>query len=228
MSAREAVLDAFEAILIGDGERAATIEAVAARAQVSKGGLLYHFGSKSALIDGLLERLRAHAAEDLAAMRQAPGGRAAYYISTSVAEDSPFDRTLLATVCLAQGSDERARAALQEIRTGWLRAIDEEVGDSVVSSAILLMGDGLYYNASLTGPGAPGGGAAHPPERSSTGTEPAAGPGASAGTGAAGTAKVGTAEAAASGAETAGPEAALSDVAGLLRVVETLRASAQR
>ena len=47
--ARESVLDAFEAILIDEGERAATMDATARAAGVSKGGLHYHFGSKDAL-----------------------------------------------------------------------------------------------------------------------------------------------------------------------------------
>lgn len=149
MSAREEVLDAFESILIEEGERTATLDAVAARAAVSKGGLLYHFGSKSALIDGLIDRLRTRAETDVKAMREAPEGPAARYIATSVVEDSAFDRTILATVCLAQGSDPRARQAIQDLRQQWLAAIDEEIGDPTVSAAILLMGDGLYYHASL-------------------------------------------------------------------------------
>ena len=51
--AREKVLDAFEAILIEEGERSATMDATARSAGVSKGGLLYHFGSKDALESGL-------------------------------------------------------------------------------------------------------------------------------------------------------------------------------
>ena len=66
--ARESVLDAFEAILIDDGERAATMDATARAAGVSKGGLLYHFGSKEALETGLLERLALLVDEDIAAM----------------------------------------------------------------------------------------------------------------------------------------------------------------
>ena len=56
--ARDAVLDAFEELLIDVGERAATLDAVAKRAGVSKGGLLYHFPNKEALITATLERLR--------------------------------------------------------------------------------------------------------------------------------------------------------------------------
>ena len=51
--ARESVLDAFEAILIDEGERAATMDATARAAGVSKGGLLYHFASKDALESGV-------------------------------------------------------------------------------------------------------------------------------------------------------------------------------
>ena len=39
-----------------DGAQALTLDAVAAEAGVSKGGVLYHFASKRALIDGLIER----------------------------------------------------------------------------------------------------------------------------------------------------------------------------
>ncbi|WP_374071309.1 hypothetical protein [Corynebacterium belfantii] len=40
MSAKEKLLDAFEDILISQGENAATLDAVAQKAGVSKGGLL--------------------------------------------------------------------------------------------------------------------------------------------------------------------------------------------
>ena len=50
----------------------ATLDAVAAAAQVSKGGLLYHFASKDALAAGLLERLRERSAADADAIRRPP------------------------------------------------------------------------------------------------------------------------------------------------------------
>ena len=50
------LLDAAIDVIRRDGARALTLDAVAAEAGVSKGGLLYHFASKRALIDGLLER----------------------------------------------------------------------------------------------------------------------------------------------------------------------------
>lgn len=57
-NSREQILDAYEHLLVQAGERAATLDAVAAQAKVSKGGLLYHFGSKKALFEALLDRTR--------------------------------------------------------------------------------------------------------------------------------------------------------------------------
>lgn len=57
-NSREQILDAYEHLLVQAGERAATLDAVAAQAKVSKGGLLYHFGSKKALFQALLDRTR--------------------------------------------------------------------------------------------------------------------------------------------------------------------------
>ena len=55
-SKRAALLDAAVAVIRRDGARALTLDAVAAEAGVSKGGVLYHFNTKRALIDGLLAR----------------------------------------------------------------------------------------------------------------------------------------------------------------------------
>ena len=55
-SRRAQLLDAAVAVIRRDGAAALTLDAVAAEAGVSKGGVLYHFASKRALIDGLLSR----------------------------------------------------------------------------------------------------------------------------------------------------------------------------
>lgn len=73
---REHILDTYVDLLIRSGERAATLDAVATAAKVSKGGLLYHFSSKKALLEALAERTLTLAEEDFAAMEQAPEGQA--------------------------------------------------------------------------------------------------------------------------------------------------------
>ncbi|MEU8382590.1 TetR/AcrR family transcriptional regulator [Streptosporangium sp. NPDC048865] len=54
---REELLDAAEDLLCDQGSQALTLATVAERAGCSKGGLLYHFGTKEALIKGMVERL---------------------------------------------------------------------------------------------------------------------------------------------------------------------------
>jgi AcrR family transcriptional regulator len=54
--ARERLLDAAERVVVESGATHLTLDAVAKSAGVSKGGLLYHFPSKEALLDGMLER----------------------------------------------------------------------------------------------------------------------------------------------------------------------------
>lgn len=148
-AARDKVVDAFEAILLASGERAATIEAVAAEAGVSKGGLLYHFGSKQALMQGLLERLEALVDADVEAMRAAADGPASFYVRTSAYTASALDRTIVATSRLAQGSHPEAVQALQAMRQRWFDVIVGAVDDPAVARAVMLIGDGLYYNAAM-------------------------------------------------------------------------------
>jgi Transcriptional regulator len=146
---RDRLLDAFEAILIDDGERTATLDAVAARAGVSKGGLLYHFGSKDALVSGLLERLAALVADDVTNIETAPEGSIEYLLRTSVATQSPLERTIMACTSLAQGSNERVRAALRDMQDAWFTVVRKNVDDPVIARVISLVSDGLYFNSML-------------------------------------------------------------------------------
>lgn len=56
---RDRLLDAAETVVIARGVAALSLDAVAAAAGVSKGGLLHHFRSKEALLGALVERLAA-------------------------------------------------------------------------------------------------------------------------------------------------------------------------
>lgn len=74
------ILDAAERIVQAKGVAALTLDAAAREAGVSKGGLLYHFASKEALLIGLLTRLAASLEEEFSGVLalQAPGrGRTA-------------------------------------------------------------------------------------------------------------------------------------------------------
>ena len=147
----EHILDTYVDLLIHTGERAATLDAVATAAKVSKGGLLYHFSSKKALLEALVERTVTLAEEDFEAMAQASEGASAYYINSSTPDNSPFDRALIALSRLAQNNNELAQRTLAHVQEGWHSLILAELGDEHIARAVLLLGDGMYYNAAFGG-----------------------------------------------------------------------------
>src|SRR3954449_7269633 len=73
-SRRAELLDGATQGIPRDGATALTLDAVAAEAGVSKGGVLYHFATKRALIDGLISRWL----DDFAAQLEDEGFAAAY------------------------------------------------------------------------------------------------------------------------------------------------------
>jgi AcrR family transcriptional regulator len=154
--ARESVLDAFEAILVDGGERSATLEATARRANVSKGGLLYHFASKEALESGLIERLGRLVDVDIEAITTADEGPIAYFLRSSVMQNDPLDRAIIATSRLAQGGNAAASAALREIRERWEDALRPHTKDAAALDLVMLVSDGLYFNNALQGGSIPG------------------------------------------------------------------------
>ena len=154
--AREKVLDAFEAILIDDGERAATMDATARAAGVSKGGLLYHFASKEALENGILERLSGLVDADVELMNAAPDGAIAYFLRSSVMQNDPIDRAILAASRLAQGGNAAASDALRDVREKWAAAIRPHAKDEASLDLVMLVSDGLYFNNALAGGSIPG------------------------------------------------------------------------
>lgn len=150
------MLDAFEAILIDAGERAATMDATARAAGVSKGGLLYHFASKEALEGAIVERLRALVDADVTQMAAAAEGPIAYFLRTSVMENDPLDRAILASSRLAQGGNQPAREVLREIRERWADALRAHAKDAAALDLVMLVSDGLYFNNALEGGSIPG------------------------------------------------------------------------
>ena len=84
-------------------------------------------------------------------MRDAPEGPAAYYIRTSVYADTPLDRAIIATTRLSQNAIPRARLALTRISQGWMDVLADTVTDPATARAVMLIGDGLYYSAAMSG-----------------------------------------------------------------------------
>lgn len=146
---RDRLLDATRRILVDSGAGHLTLDAVAELAQVSKGGLLYHFPSKSALIEGLAGRLREYTEANLE--RAAKEGVVRTFLETSRPGSVEAEHYWAVFSALRSGievSDETARL-VQEVFTAWSDSLHGVVEDPVLADIIRLVGDGLYLGAVL-------------------------------------------------------------------------------
>lgn len=125
-SSKEIILDAAEGIVLDSGARHMTLDAVAERAGVSKGGLLYHFPSKEALLRGMLERLRKQIddtrKEKSKGLKEGPKREIKAFILSSADRDPKKDQigsALLAAVAhdpkLLQNARDDVRRRLDEV-----------------------------------------------------------------------------------------------------------------
>ncbi len=150
-SAKERILDSYEEILTTDGPGVVTLEAVAAHAGVSKGGLLYHFGSKDALVEGLTDRLIRLAEEDMEQAQHAPEGVVKYYLRTAITDvtlQKPLHRTSMAAIRLLL-TEPRVAEIVRVYNTKVHEMINSSVDDPLTAELIILVGDGLYLRAAL-------------------------------------------------------------------------------
>ena len=98
----EVILEAAGSVLRRGGARALTIDAVAAQAELSKGGVLHHYASKDALILALVERKLQHLRAGIAACEAEQAGGAAglalgmiEHLRRSYCDEDEFSRALL-------------------------------------------------------------------------------------------------------------------------------------
>lgn len=152
--ARDRILDALQGILVRDGMSAVTLEAVAAAAGVSKGGLLYHFGSKAALINGLIERMTAAIDAEVATAEDAPGGIPRWYLETSTPaeHDRQLWQAMLAALRSNDGSLGEVGDRVRDLFEHCSVRLYDVLDDPVQAEMIRTVGDGLYLRALLGSP----------------------------------------------------------------------------
>jgi AcrR family transcriptional regulator len=145
---RAELLDAASTVIRRDGPQALTLDAVAAKAGVSKGGLLYHFKSKRELLDALVTRWMDDFERDIDA---APGSFPERYVRASDGAKAEEAGLLAALV-----ADPGVLTAVRERHAAWQDRIATEGGDPVDATVARLAADGLWL-ADLLGIAPPGG-----------------------------------------------------------------------
>jgi AcrR family transcriptional regulator len=144
---RNDILNAAEALVAEQGAARLTLDALAERAEVSKGGLQYNFRTKDALIRAMLERMLTEldlAFENaLAGETQKPSRRARAYVRSSIGDatrPTPLHTALLAAVA----TDPEL---LAPHRQNYRRHVDEMVEEGLSlehAATIALATDGMW------------------------------------------------------------------------------------
>jgi len=169
-SARDRILNAAEERLLSIGPGGLVLDAVAADAGVSKGGLLYHFRSKEALVAGLCDRMLAGFDEALAGGEEAEASvrdAGASSAASSTASSGAFARAYLASTVTGEGkaADNSAQVMagllatlgrdsehLEIIRSRfavWQARLLDDGLDDTTATIVRLAADGLWLSALL-------------------------------------------------------------------------------
>jgi AcrR family transcriptional regulator len=157
---RERLLAAAAAVVRREGPRGLTLDAVAREAGVSKGGLLYHFPSKRALVRGLVADWmdRFEAGVDADAEAEGTGGWTRAYLSGSdmtrlASDERDLEFSLLSVLIDAPEELDFVR----ERYTAWQARMNQDGIDPVDATLVRLAADGLWF-ADLLGLAPPAGG----------------------------------------------------------------------
>jgi len=144
---RDRLLDAAGTVVMRDGAQALTLDAVAEEAEVSKGGLLYHFKSKRDLVEGLIERWMAEFQKE---MDEADPAFVRGYVKAS----GPAGNELGMLAALI--GDPSLLVAVRKQYGIWQDRVEREGRDPVDATVARLAADGLWL-AELLGMGPPTG-----------------------------------------------------------------------
>lgn len=151
-STRDRILDALERMLLERGFAAATLEAVAAAAGVSKGGLLYHFPSKEAMLAAMVRRLGARSDAQLEGAVAGGSTVAEFYLQAldeDTFTDKPLYQSAIAALRSLDGRHDEVQAAVTEVLRGWDAGLQREFDDPVQAEIVRLVGDGIFLAALL-------------------------------------------------------------------------------
>ncbi|MCH7229752.1 TetR/AcrR family transcriptional regulator [Glycomyces sp. L485] len=156
ITTRDRILNALQRILVDEGSSGVTLEKVAAEAGVSKGGLLYHFKSKTDLYDGLARRHRIEEERRIVEARRT--GVVEAFVRASEIDSAESAAGLWALFTALRGTEELSETAKEDVLfifNGWSEAIHDQLDDPVTAEIVRLVGDGLFLSA-ISGAPLPG------------------------------------------------------------------------
>ena len=154
MQTRDSILQAAARIIARLGVSAFTIESVAHEAGVTKGGVLHHFPSKEALIDGLIDGvIEAFNKRLTAELEGEPEGAAGRWLRAyirTVFSMQYEDKNLIPALAAAVAADHQILARIRrDLEQSQLAAVQDGL-DPVEATIIRLAVDGIVFTRALS------------------------------------------------------------------------------
>ncbi len=146
ITVQDRLLDAAERVVARDGVSTLTLEAVAREAGVSKGGLLYHFPSKSDLITAFVERIGSRCEAKQAADVEPTGTPGAFtraYLRIRTQPIDPQEQPIKTALLAAAATDKRYLDPIRKRSEQWQRQLETDGIDPAVATIVRLAIDGM-------------------------------------------------------------------------------------
>jgi AcrR family transcriptional regulator len=146
------ILDAAEQVVLRDGVGHLTLEASAAQAGLSKGGVLYHFPTRDALVSAMVARIIEQFEEDIAAYlpdadapdHGRPGAFTRAYVRATMEPVTEGEERLGAALLAAAAAEPELLQPLQKAADGWQARLVDDGLDPATATVVRLACDGLW------------------------------------------------------------------------------------
>ena len=145
----EAILDAAERVVARDGSRRLTIDAVVQESGFSKGGVLYNFPSKQALIEGMVARMIAQTRarhEAALSAAEAAGEDPVPAMVRSLLDQKEMDRAVSMGLLAALAEQPDLIAPIRDAIAQMRDELVARARDPELASIVMLAADGLHFS----------------------------------------------------------------------------------
>ncbi len=146
---RRSVLAAAAEIVVREGASKLTLDAVAERCGLSKGGILHHFSTKDSLISAMIEDVVGQFEADLQRNVQGesgPGSFARAFLRACLDRDGIVTRTLKvsAGIVAAVAINAQLLAPLRSRYDEWIARLEDDGIDPAIAELVRSAADGLW------------------------------------------------------------------------------------
>lgn len=148
VTTRHKILETAVAIVDTNGAAHLTIDAVAALAGLSKGGVLYHFPSKRALLEAMLALLMDTSTQRLQKLREEPSARDQLTIGPMIKaeqEQQPKQRAMALAILAAAAEDPSLLNPARTYIADRFREAGSDTTDAQLAHMLLLAAEGIRF-----------------------------------------------------------------------------------